>query len=750
MASHQICFSLIHMRHGSFCRSLRSAWLVSLVALMLVGCGSGGGGGGGEEEPVLASSPTSTTAGSAGSTSGGSPVATSPSDEDSANQTGGGSDANSDSDTGDDDASGGSSNSGDNQVTVSTPNSNDGGDSNSSTDSSMPQGQHQHSQGSGHCGMVPEFASTNFVTHRAAQSGPWLDPATWGGTLPGNGAVAQIPEELTVTVDGMVADRLETIRIDGTLIFAHDRDTEIQVDTLVSTCSGRLQIGTESQPIDVNATARVMFIDDGPVLDTQRVGRGAVLLGTTTIFGAAKTHKAVITPQARQGDTVINLMSAPSGWQVNDQLIITGTEINNPRSDEVRLITSINGMIVTLNQALNLDHTAPSQDLNVYVANATRNVEFVSENTAIQRRGHIMFMSANVNIRNARFTELGRTDKSEPLDDFEFEPHPDSGDDFFASADVIALGGDNRRGRYVLHFHQLGVDPNSTPALVQGSVVFNGPGWGFVNHSSHVHFIDNVAYGLQGAGFYTEAGNEIGLMQGNIAIRTFNPNFTLDDQGAIDPDLGLLRMDFGNDGDGYWFSGNMVRVINNVSAGASAHGFIYWTDGIMEATQPTSTRVTVNVQDLAGGELVTNRDTLPVWWAPLAENRGNESYGATVGFRSRYVNSASYTFENGGTDFHEPPGQAYIDTLNPEVRELTVWGNRDGVLLNYNEKMSLIDSRVVGFGPGTSVFSFNPGTAKSGIGLDVGNDATHGPAQVSRGSEWASRRRLTMIGVSIM
>ncbi|MCO7223218.1 Ig-like domain-containing protein [Pleionea sp. CnH1-48] len=582
-----------------------------------------------------------------------------------------------------------------------------------------------------HCTMIPDFASENLMTHKAVQSGIWQDAATWGGQVPGNGAIVQIPKNVTVTINSLVSERLETVRVDGSLLFAHDRNTELNVDTLVSTCPGLLQIGTSSQPINANVTAKVTFIDDGPVADTKRLGRGAVLMGTTTIFGAAKTHRAIISPQAKKGDIQLRLLNTPSGWQVNDQLIITGTIMNDPRSDELRTITAIDGSLITLNDYLALNHRAPHPTLNVYVANASRNVEFISENTATLHRGHIMFMSSNVNVQNARFTELGRTDKTRPLNDFEFVPHPDAGDDFASSADVVALGGENRRGRYVIHFHQVGVMPNSPAALVKGNVAFNGPGWGYVNHSSHVNFIDNVAYGLQGAGFYTEAGDEIGTIQGNIAIRTYNPSFVLDDQGAIDPDLGANLIDFGNDGDGFWFTGNRVKVINNVSAGASAHGFIYWTDGIMEPTQPTSVRTTVNVSDIANGHLITNRQTIPVWWAPMAENSGNESYGATVGFRSRYVNSAAYTFENGATAFHQPPPQAYIDTLNPTVSNLTVWGSRDGVLLNYNERMSLKKARIVGFGKDVSVFSPNPGTAKSGIGLDVGNDATHGPAQIS-------------------
>ena len=580
-----------------------------------------------------------------------------------------------------------------------------------------------------HCSMIPALADASLVTATATQSGDWINPDTWGGSLPADGDIVQIPEGINVTLASMLNARLETLRIDGTLSFSSIVDTLLQVDTLVSTCTGTLEIGSRTNPVQTNVSAKVVFIDDGPVGDTNLISRGALLMGQTTIHGTLKTHRAVISPHAREGDSAINLTATPSGWQVGDQLIVTGTLPNNPTSDEIRTIRSIDGTRVTLNTPLDLDHRAPSADLNVWVANATRNIEFSSENTSIRNRGHIMFMSADVDIQNARFTELGRTDKTTALDDFEFLfPDDGAGDDAPDTALVTALGGTNIRGRYSLHFHQIGTAPGSAPAVVRGSVVFNGPGWGFVNHSSHVNFIDNVAYGLQGAGFYTEAGDEIGTMQGNIAIRSVNTAFTTDEGGAIDPDLRASRMDYGNDGDGFWLTGNRVSLIDNVAAGASAHGIIYWTDGIMEVTSNNSAaRVTVSVASLPNGDLIPDRQNVPVWWAPLAESRGNETYGNTIGFRARYIHAANYLGRDEQSDFHRTPPQAYVDTLSPRFEDLTVWGSRDGVLLNYNERLSLSGAQIVGFGRDQSTFQENDGTAKTGVGLDVGTDATHGP-----------------------
>lgn len=112
------------------------------------------------------------------------------------------------------------------------------------------------------------------------------------------------------------------------------------------------------------------------------LSRGTILAGTTTIYGAEKTHRAIISLQAEQGDQTLNLHTAPSGWAIGDQLVITGTRMLDPTSDEIRVIGEINGDQVYLDQPLAYDHAAPTLELNVYVANITRNVEFRSENSA--------------------------------------------------------------------------------------------------------------------------------------------------------------------------------------------------------------------------------------------------------------------------------------------------------------------------------------------------------------------------------
>ena len=571
--------------------------------------------------------------------------------------------------------------------------------------------------------------SADQATNTITVSGDWSDPAVWqNGILPADGARIIIPQGMTLTVDSVIPQEFKTIGIHGTLNFKTDVDTELRVDTVISAPHGRFEMGTAANPVAANVTARVVFVDDG-IIDTnwdpEQLSRGAILQGKTEIHGAETTHQVSLAAHPAVGATTLQLNSVPVGWNAGDEIIITGTQ--GSTSEEVRTIQSIDGTTVTLNQALALDHIPPLASLNVYVANTTRNVELTSENPATAHRGHMMFMHTNdVSVRNAAFTDLGRTDKKIPLDDFTFEFPEDAVGNRTSAGVVFTItpgARTNVRGRYPVHFHRGGTDPNSTRGVVDGSVVIGSPGYGFVNHSSNVDLTKNVSYDIHGSAFYTEAGDEIGSIADNIAIRTVNPDFRLEENGEISVDLRADQQDFGVDGDAFWLSGHLVSMTGNVASGASGHGIIIWSDGLVEADRG---RTTIKTSDIENGHLITGRDTIPTWWAPLAEISNNESSNATVGFRTRYIHSSIYLGDV-GSPFHEPPDWAYIDTLSPTIDGLTVWGSRDGALLNYSERLTLRNAHLIGIG---DPYVRQDGTTDLGVGIDMYNEVSRGPGVV--------------------
>ncbi|MEM7037171.1 MAG: G8 domain-containing protein, partial [Bacteroidota bacterium] len=160
-----------------------------------------------------------------------------------------------------------------------------------------------------------QVAGTATIT--ATQSGNWSAPATWGGSLPATDDRVGIPAGITVTVDGEIATEFKSVRIDGTLEFATNVNTELRSEFIFSSPSGRLEVGTSADPIDVSATAKIVFAESGgtdTLMDKERFAPGAVLMGSTRMYGAAKTSWLALSTQPSAGATQFVLQTAPTGW----------------------------------------------------------------------------------------------------------------------------------------------------------------------------------------------------------------------------------------------------------------------------------------------------------------------------------------------------------------------------------------------------------------------------------------------------
>ncbi len=463
--------------------------------------------------------------------------------------------------------------------------------------------------------LVPTDGS--YFNDVAVQSGNWTSPATCGGTLPKNMDNVWIPEGIDVAISSDVSKdasgsrvAIHALRVDGTLEFDPSRPTfpiptgtlaKLLVDTIVVTGptvanpnqTGTIQIGTPANPIPFGSMAEIVFADNGPINapantnsalstlwpdgDPYEFSRGLIVMGNATMDGAEVTSEEPVQPgptgetSLAPGTTTLTLANVPANWNVGDQLVVTG----NPNAtglpqDELVTLQRISGNTVTISAPLQDSHYAPA-GASIYVADLARNIVITSENTAVQDRGHVMFMHA-VNpeqIDAVAFNGLGRTDKSTPIND----PVPiiDPGNpgtpthpNYIESPGT----GTNPRGRYAVHFHHDCQD--GAPDTINDCAVDGSPGWGIVNHTSNVDVTNNVVYDVFGACYVTEAGDEIGSFRGNIAIHSF---------GASGQFSRNNDNDFGFDGDGFWFQGGNISVVNNVAADTEI-GFIFAPFGL--------------------------------------------------------------------------------------------------------------------------------------------------------------------------
>ena len=110
---------------------------------------------------------------------------------------------------------------------------------------------------------------------------------------------------------------------------------------------------------------------------------------------------------------------------------------------------------------------------------------------------------------------------------------------------------------------------------INDSAVVDSPGWGIVNHSSYVNVTNNVVFNATGAAYVTEAGDEIGTFDHNIAIHSRGAGGGIEDR----KDDG----DFGQLGDGFWLQGGDVTLTNNISTGQRHSGYVFFPVGLNQA-----------------------------------------------------------------------------------------------------------------------------------------------------------------------
>jgi hypothetical protein len=191
---------------------------------------------------------------------------------------------------------------------------------------------------------------------RSARSGPWSAPATWErGQVPGEGARVQIRAGDRVTYDQNAATPIRSIHVAGTLAFARDQDTRLDVG-LIKIQPGEdasengfdcdasthfvgtrppadptrpqptLEVGTSQQPINSHHLAHIRLVYF-PGMDRQSCPAIVCCGGRMELHGAPMSRTWVkLSVTAAAGATVITLAEPVTGWRIGDHLIITATQ----------------------------------------------------------------------------------------------------------------------------------------------------------------------------------------------------------------------------------------------------------------------------------------------------------------------------------------------------------------------------------------------------------------------------------------
>jgi hypothetical protein len=444
---------------------------------------------------------------------------------------------------------------------------------------------------------------------RTAQSGAWSDPATWeGGKVPSAGQRVQIRSTHKVVYDVKADQAIRSIHIAGTLSFARDRDTRLDVG-LIKIQPGEdpsedgfdceahleeiapdqtrpaLEVGTPRRPIEPehNALIRLHYVAG---LDRESCPAIVCCGGRMDFHGAAMSRTWVKLGQtAAEGASVITLAEPVTGWRAGDRVILTSTKREYGESEsatEERLVKTIEGAMVTLDRPLTHEHLGAGE-YRGEVANLSRNLIVESADPDGQR-GHTMYHAGSRGaISYAEFRHLGK---------------------------------ENVLGRYSLHFHLVG--DTMRGSYVHGASIWDGDNrWITVHGTNYLVVRDCVGYKSIGHGYFCEDGTEV--------FNVFDRNLAVGAREGKPLPKQVLRFDQ-NDGAGFWWANSLNTFTRNVAADNDQYGFRF------EATASRSEPLVFDVQQSDGSTLEIDIRTLP--FVRFDDNEAHSSrglYGVNLG-----------------------------------------------------------------------------------------------------------------------
>ncbi len=477
---------------------------------------------------------------------------------------------------------------------------------------------------------------------QSARSGRWSSPDTWANrALPTGGSTVEVLPGHTVVYDVHSDLPLRMVRVLGTLSFARDRDTRLDVGLLKiggdasedgATFSHHpdggpapvLEIGTPDNPLpaDRSATVRLVYFEG---FDKDSLPALTCCGGRMDIHGAPMSRTWVkLGARVRKGDATIVLAEPVSGWRAGDRVILTATvrqiipedtfteTVTENTQTEERLIRSIRGAEITLDRPVEFDHKCEGT-YRGDVADLSRNIVIESAGAGLER-GHTMYHhGSSGSISYAEFRRLGK------------------------------LG---TLGRYSIHFHQLR-DSMRGSSVVGASIWQSDNRWITVHGTDYLVVRDCVGYNSVGHGFFLEDGTEVfNVFDRNLAVQGRN--------GKILPNQ-VLPFDE-NSGSGFWWANCLNTFTRNVACECDVYGFRF------DMQNANGFNPVLHVQQLDGSWREVDVRTLP-----FVRFEDNEAHC-----------QRNFALNLGGLNIHHEGGCGGVgpDVHHPFViRNMRVWNS---------------------------------------------------------------------------
>jgi len=456
--------------------------------------------------------------------------------------------------------------------------------------------------------MATAHASSSGVRFDAqsVRSGKWSDAGTWANKRPPrSGDNVQIRTGHMVTFDANSEDEIRVLHIAGTLTFARDKSTRLNVGLLKvlpgETCSedgfnchemgesaevqrggqdGRpvvpaVEIGTPASPIpsNVTTTIRLTYFEG---MDANSLPALINCGGRLDIHGAPMNRTWVkLGATAKPGDSKVTLAEPVAGWRVGDRIIVTVSResedggssyrqsAHKPRrvQTEERCVSAIDGAALTLDKPLTYEHFGTGITRSE-VANLSRNVviESAQPNGV---RGHTMFhRDSSGGISYAEFRHLGK---------------------------------EGVLGKYAIHFH-LVRDTMRGSGVLGASIWDSHNRWITIHGTDYLLVRDCVGYQSVGHGFFLEdATEQYNVLDRNLAVQANRGKRLPKQVLPFDP----------NDGAGFWWANGRNTFTRNVACENDEYGYRF------EIAKPSNFDPTLALRQPDGSRKDTDVRTIP-------------------------------------------------------------------------------------------------------------------------------------------
>jgi hypothetical protein len=451
-----------------------------------------------------------------------------------------------------------------------------------------------------------EHGQTVLFSIRSVKDGKWSEAATWQpARVPAAGDRVLVSAGTTIEYDVARQDVMRLIQVVGTLSFARDRDTELNVALLKvqnsETCSESgfacdfahrakggeptdapqggmpaLLVGTPDKPIPAGRTARIrlhylegMNKEDAPAI--------ACCSARMEIHGAPLERTWVkLAADARPNQNEVVVAEAVPDWSVGDEIIVTASERGaafgsyrrgarqaNQAQTEERRITAIDGTTLRLDKPLEFTHFGAGE-FQSEVANLSRNVIVESADPGGVRGHTVYHRFSRGGISYARFAHLGK---------------------------------EGVLGRYAIHYHLVG-DTMRGSSVRGVAIVDSHNRWITVHGTQHLVVRDCVGFQSVGHGYFLEDGSEVfNLFDHNLGIQSY--------AGKRLPNQVLPFDD--NEGAAFWWANGRNTLVRNVGCENDQYGFRY----DMQHTSQFDPRLPILQAD--GSKQSLDVRTIPIW-----------------------------------------------------------------------------------------------------------------------------------------